>query len=335
MNHYQKGITFILLAVFFLAGCNPILGVSQYLVVADPLIIQPGHSVGQTFYSHHAGLNAIDIYLLPAQPMSGKIRLHLRSGPQSSEDLATSALTLTEYSRPGFVRFSFPTQPDSYLKDYYLSVENLGEQSIGFGYGPGDSFIEGAAYLDEQPLTTQLSFRLAYDPWAMGKGLAVQGITWLGQLLAAVFLLILPGWGLLSWLFGGWPKLSWLEKAGIAAGVSLAIYPILFLWTHLIHLQLGVLYAWLPPLVGIGYLLYKNRSWRPAGFKLKNFWNPWLHSPSFWPDLTACALIALIVLTRLWVIRPLEIPMWGDSYQHTMIAQLLVDNRGLMPICKP
>jgi hypothetical protein len=39
--------------------------------------------------------------------------------------------------------------------------------------------------------------------------------------------------------------------------------------------------------------------------------------------------MALIFFTRFWVIRSLDVPMWGDSYQHTMIAQLLVDHGGL------
>ena len=32
---------------------------------------------------------------------------------------------------------------------------------------------------------------------------------------------------------------------------------------------------------------------------------------------------------KLWVIRTVETPLWGDSYQHTMITQLILDNDGL------
>jgi hypothetical protein len=38
---------------------------------------------------------------------------------------------------------------------------------------------------------------------------------------------------------------------------------------------------------------------------------------------------------RLLVVRTLDAPMWGDSYQHTMIAQLLVDNGGLFDSWEP
>jgi hypothetical protein len=37
----------------------------------------------------------------------------------------------------------------------------------------------------------------------------------------------------------------------------------------------------------------------------------------------------------MWAIRQLDLPMWGDSYQHTMIAQLLVDHNGLFESWAP
>ena len=40
-------------------------------------------------------------------------------------------------------------------------------------------------------------------------------------------------------------------------------------------------------------------------------------------------LVGAIIFTRVWVIRSLDFPLWGDSYQHTMISQLIIDHRGL------
>jgi hypothetical protein len=52
-------------------------------------------------------------------------------------------------------------------------------------------------------------------------------------------------------------------------------------------------------------------------------------------DVTLVILLTLIFFTRFWPIRTLDAPMWGDSYQHTMIAQLLVDNGGLFTSWHP
>ena len=46
-------------------------------------------------------------------------------------------------------------------------------------------------------------------------------------------------------------------------------------------------------------------------------------------------VVGLIVGTRLWIIRRIDLPMWGDSYQHAMIAQLLVDHKGLFESWAP
>jgi hypothetical protein len=157
----------------------------------------------------------------------------------------------------------------------------------------------------------------------------------------------LPGWGILGTLWSGWRELDFLEKFSLGSGISLAIYPVLFLWTNLVGLHLGPLYAWLPPLFGLVLLLWRypqrilSRVFRnkPASGSSSELGiiNPPL-APRFVPDATfeeIASKVAFVILsgavifTRFWVIRSLDFPLWGDSYQHTMIAQLLIDNRGL------
>ena len=118
-------------------------------------------------------------------------------------------------------------------------------------------------------------------------------------------------------------------KLGLAAGISVAIYPILFLWTDLIGLHLGALYAWIPPLAGAVLLLWKYvKAWHQGALKLRL---PGIQLA----DAELLFVLGLVILTRFWVIRSLPLPMWGDSYQHTMMAQLLVDNGGLFNSWKP
>ncbi len=114
---------------------------------------------------------------------------------------------------------------------------------------------------------------------------------------------------------------------GLAAGLSLALYPLLLLWTDLGGLHLGPLYAWGPVVLGLAALAWRYRRWRP-----RQGWaalQAWVRSDALWPDLALVVILALVFGVRLLVVRTLDAPMWGDSYQHTMIAQLLVDNGGL------
>jgi hypothetical protein len=45
--------------------------------------------------------------------------------------------------------------------------------------------------------------------------------------------------------------------------------------------------------------------------------------------------LALVFAVRLLVVRTLEAPMWGDSVQHTVLAQLIMDNGGLFDSWEP
>jgi hypothetical protein len=120
---------------------------------------------------------------------------------------------------------------------------------------------------------------------------------------------------------------------GLAAGLSLALYPLLFLWTDLVGLHLGPLYAWLPAVGGLAALAWRHWAWRPRkGWEA--LWQ-WVRSEALWPDLALMMVLGLVFGVRLLVVRTLDAPMWGDSYQHTMIAQLMVDHGGLFDSWEP
>ena len=107
-----------------------------------------------------------------------------------------------------------------------------------------------------------------YQPTRMVLGLLQEGLTWIGYLLATFFLFVIPGWALLSQLLPTWTQQDWVSKTALSTGVSLAIYPLLLLWTDVVGLHLGALYAWLPPLIGITAILWHNRNQIKA-FSLK------------------------------------------------------------------
>jgi hypothetical protein len=127
------------------------------------------------------------------------------------------------------------------------------------------------------------------------------------------------------WLPGG-RRLGWGEKLGLAVGASLALYPVLFLWTDIVGLHLGPLYAWLPVALGLVGTLWHYLSARPA---LRDSFRRWLDSGHLWPDVALVLVLGLVFAVRLLAVRSLDAPMWGDSFQHSTIAQLLVDNGGL------
>jgi hypothetical protein len=325
-----KKIALLILSGFlFLAGCSPLVQLDQPSQTGF-VTLKEGESVGQTLVARYDGWEKIAIFMRPAKAGEGTIRLHLRTDPQSSDDLGTSELSLDQVTGPGYYRFQIPLQNDSAKKYYYVFLELVGDGSLHVGSAPGDAYLNGALYQEGQAQDSQIAFRLIYNKTEAAAGLLGEGLAALGLLAAGIFLFIVPGWALLSLLFPTWNQIHWGVKLGISAGISLTLYPILFLWTNLIGLHLGFLYAWIPPIIAGLYLIWKNRS----ALSISTFTNISLKSFN-WYDPALLIILFLIFATRFWVIRTLDAPMWGDSYHHTMIAQLLVDNGGLFNSWKP
>jgi len=143
---------------------------------------------------------------------------------------------------------------------------------------------------------------------------------------------VVPGWALLVWLGPG-KRCTWAEGLGVAVGLSLALYPLLLLWTDRVGLRLGPLYAWLPVAGGLVALAWRYRTWRPE--RGRDVLRRWARSEALWPDLALLAVMGLVFGVRLLAVRTLEAPMWGDSYQHTVLAQLLLDHGGLFDSWEP
>ena len=356
----SKRFNYIILALLVMlgvVGCSPIVKPEQSAVVETALL--DNGSIGQTFVAHYDGLEGFDLYLEPVDAGTGTLHLQLRNGPQASENAVVGSLSLETISVPGFYHISIPPQRHSTQQDYYLHLRIKGQGSVNVGTAPGDSYINGALYRNLQPQDSQLAFNLTYSPRLLAMGLAGEVFTWLGYLLAAAFLFIIPGWALLGWveredrgkrlegrdkrgvaredstLRTSLPDIAppnlamrnWATKLAISAGVSLAFYTVLFSLTDAINLQLGSLYAWGTPIVGFFVILWQNR---------KNLKPLYLLKPKFsWVDFTFVAIILIIFAARFWIIRSVPIPLWGDSQQHAMITQLILDNDGLFSSWQP
>jgi hypothetical protein len=350
MIHPRKTLTFFTrlapLMLLLLAACAPQVKLEQPVSTSN-LKLTGGHSLGQTFTAYYGGLQGIALYFSPGTAKSGQIVLHLRSGPQAQQDLASASLPVESISAPGYYRFNFAVQNGSAFSDYYLQIDlQTTSGDVEVGSGPADSYQDGAMYLDGDPLDSQAAFRLVFDTQARFLELLGEGLRWLVMLLAALFLFLLPGWALLGLLWPAWNQYRWTEKAALAAGASLAFYPLLILWTSALGLRLGALYAWLPPAAGLlilagNFLVRRNKATqlrraaaassaanRPTGRKPRT-------ASLVLADLTLLGVLVLIAGTRFWAVRRLAAPLWGDAYQHTMIAQLLVDHGGLFSSWAP
>ena len=341
-----KVVTFLLLAIL-LGGCGTYIRSEQ---PARPTFLRlvAGSKIGQTFQARFDGLEGVSVYLEPIQPVSGEINLRIfQRGDE--EPIHTAVIQASEIAGADFVEFSFPPLPDSAADDFIFELTYDGPGKIKVGSAAGNTYLGGAQYDDRKAQNAQTTFRLSYDSTAAGRGLFIEALNWLGILAFGLFLCLLPGWAALSWLFPPWKSLNWISQSTLSIGLGLSLYPVLLLWLDTLGIQLNFVNALLLPISG--FVLILIRYWIDKKSGLSSDVNPERPPESSeeivednsishkWtkllPDLAFILLVILIFVSRFWPIRILDAPMWGDSYQHSMMAQLLVDNGGLFSSWEP
>lgn len=295
------------------------------------------HTVGMQFVSHHAGLDGISV-LIHSQASTGEVTLRLRESPGSVTDIAAVTIFPSPSQEPIYQRFSLPLQGDANGRSFFLVIESPDTDPRDSAWVPyrADALSTYMLYLDGEPAPGQLSFELHYNPVYIAKDLAKQALSFaLSQVAALVLTLtlyLLPGAAAVVWLLRDG---DWIERLIVATGLSVAIHA-LFVYTTMTGLRMS-------PALVIGYLvlcallvairavmLWRSGRLRPAA--LVGLLKSLRH------DLPPLVLLVVFVSTlgvRLFTVRDLAVPMWGDSQQHTMIVQLMADNGGLFDSWQP
>jgi len=135
------------------------------------------------------------------------------------------------------------------------------------------------------------------------------------SLLLYALIIMLPGaavYGLLArWLPAPLTSMPLLTSLGL----GLALWPMLLLYTTLIHVPAGSI--WLYVLLALSVaLIYRQRIY----FGLQR--------PPLEVVLLGVVLLASLAV-RLYFIRDLQAPLYGDSVHHTIVTQLIVDRGGV------
>ena len=280
-----------------------------------------GAELGQSFVVHHAGLAGVELFLQPDTPGTGTLRAELRASVDGPP-LATASLPIAAVTEPRLYAFRFAAPLASRQRDYYLALSVAGGGAVQAAVMPGDAYRDGSLYVAGRPAEGQLVYGQIFATGPRLLGYAARLATYLAMILAGLLVCVIPGLGLLAALDLPDQRRSVAERIALAVGISMAMLTVLLVWAQLLGLRLGPWNIWLLVSLGAALLAWRARhlrlpalrAWRPRGDRL---------------DLALLALLLLIVLVRLVVVGSLDAPMWGDSYQHAMITQLMLDNGGL------
>ena len=343
-----KKVIILIILAFILSGCAA-LTKSEQPAHPTNVHINQDHQVGQSFIARYDGLQGISLFLKPIQEPSGDLTLSLFEQKGSDQPIGSAAIHSSQIDAAGYHSFVFEPIPGSTGEDFFFELTFDGTGEFEVGSAPGKTYLSGAQYLDGIAQNSQSAFRLNYAPTNMFIGLFYEGFSWIGYLILAMLMLALPGWAALSWLFPPWNKLNWISKSSLSIGIGIALYPILLLWMDTLGIHSNVINALLLPVAGLILIFVKffrekitrdSQLDQPVNNSLSAI-DTGIQSTlgSSWqqriPDFAFILVLLILIFTRFWPIRILDAPMWGDSFQHTMMAQLLVDNGGLFTSWEP
>jgi len=324
----------LVIAVFLiLVNCVPIVKAPPLVLDNNSFELSQNHQIGQTFRAEFNGINGIEVYLLPKESGNGIIIAHLLNDPIQKRELAKSSIDISSVLSEQYYLFQFPSSLELERDNYFVALEIEGDGAVFVASRDKDAYLDGSIYLDGEPLEGQMAFELTYDKINLLIGLIEEFTAWVYQFFLSLLIFLIPGWMITRMLWHDSKRLSIFERIAISIGVSIAIYPMIILWTDFVGIHLGQWYAWIPLFIGVTYLTWSylispNRKVKLSTVSNKLF-TKLLSSQNFWENLSLFFLLIIIFFIRFWVIRGLSGPMWGDSLQHTMMARLLVDNNGL------
>lgn len=317
----------LLLAVLA-AGCGASGYTSTYQPATDSIQAIAGE-FGQTLHLYDDGWQGMALVLEGADYRQ-TADVFLFTHPEG-ELIAQSRLDVPAFEGRRWVPFAWPSSLPSFDRSYRLRIAPAMEQPLLVGTGLPHTYEDGSLYLEDRPHEAQLAMRLMFA-W---DGLIGNGLSWLGGIavsLLAVFLVFcVPGWGLVAWIHthrAEDPLWGWPARMCAAIGLSVALYPLLYLWFDLVGLHPG---PGIPLLaMGLGLVLLMARTLRllrhPGPEGLPAFMPLRITS---WADTAFLAVLAGLILSRFWTYRTVHAPYWGDSVQHAYIAQLMLERGGL------
>jgi len=120
-----KILSYIALTIIlFLSACSSVTRVEQPLQT-EYIELQNPNTIGQTFVARFDGLDGINLYLKPKENNIGEIILHIKTGPQASQDIGISKINIKEIEDPGYYQFKFSPINNS-SQEYYIYIWNPG-----------------------------------------------------------------------------------------------------------------------------------------------------------------------------------------------------------------
>ncbi len=343
---YLVLIILLLFLVLSLSGCVSLADpeASQEYTSDTVGVLDAQTSLGQSFVSRRPNLDRITIWVTTNSGQTNEstsnnsnninVKLYLNPG-ETSPIFATTIIAPTSGNNIP-ITISIPGQKHPGGQNYYLLLTK-DSGSIQINGRNEDAYPLGQAYINNKAANADIAFRLSYnyDFLALVQDFKQStGYLWIvGPLLVVLWL---PGWLLLD-LSGFRSRYDFGEQTAISTGLSLALIPVLMLWTTILKIKwtsMGVFYAagfliaiFITQLVYNGITSQKNHR-RLDSSQSRNLPIPPVNIFKRFPGKSFILILIFLVTlaVRLIMVRDLATPAWVDSVHHALITRLIINN---------
>jgi hypothetical protein len=307
-------------------------------------VVDAQTSLGQSFFSRRPNLNAITFWLTsPSGQVNTTngfekktIKVDLFLSPNDINPVFSTYITTPASASNAQISINVTGLKEPAGQSYYLLLST----NTGPFYINGrleDAYPLGQAFINASPINADIAFRLSYDydPAALLQDIkSYLSNSWL--IIPLLTLLWLPGW-LLFEFSGLRTHFDLSEQTAISVGISLALVPVIMLWTTVLKLNwsrqavlfvAGFLIAIFIFRFVYIYLISRRNKLLLNGTQsgIKTAWRERL-TCLFSNHAILLVLIFLISLVvRLVMVRDLATPAWVDAVHHALITRLILIN---------
>lgn len=316
----------ILISVFYLTGCSS--NLSNSTPTSESIQINSNTIIRQAILARYDGFSEINIELVSENltPSDFIIRF--------GESTAQGDILLTELTGDSISNLlngngiPIPNQKSSTNKIYYIELTSKKPGQIHFSTYPAQSSPDHTLLVNDEPQDFLINSLPGYSFSEKSMGVLSELLNWGYYFVIIIWLFFLPGLAAIiaSKVLNDTNVTSNIPGLIASFGIGFSIYPVLFLFTELLSIDNSSFLPVLVPLLAIVILFFNRKDLQEL------IRNSSIAKPS---SIFTIVLSLSLFFSRLWSIRNLAGPMWGDSVHHSFIAQLIFENNGLFESWMP
>lgn len=318
----------ILLVAISLSGCISLndAEVSQEHHTHIVGTITENQSIGQTFTVRQRNLDNLQIwyYIDPNEAAeNGSLTATLYHADNDQSPIRTYTIGQNRLINRNTLSIPFQIRDDLPDQSYYVELTVNGGVIHIYGRDE-DAYPEGDFYLDRTPQMSDIGFRISYyyDSHSLLEDIStLLDLSFL--VLPLVLMLWIPG-RIIVELLPINKTTDWGERTALAIGISMALIPILMLWTSTlnIRLQRELIFA-------VYIFLALVYVWMNKGKLIQLFKRSSYHIDRNLIIPSSLVIIFCVTLvTRVAMVRDMVAPAWVDSVHHAMLTELIVEQGG-------